>query len=306
MPAVPNVVVAGIVGGLFASLATGEAALHLTGNLRQQDSWEREALARLRSGQVAAALDAYAAHGRIHTGDDASAVRAELIDDYLRARDDASTPYGVAILAATRTDVALLNALVRAGLTRRGQLGSTALHITLDIATADDPLNVRTGDRVIVGRNDNQLGLFNGTRRVVTDIHLGSRSLTLHTEDDRTITLTAAWAASHDVRHAYAMTLHKAPRGSRSTTLLYGSETLTREAGYVRLSRGRRENHVYTISGEASGRSGECVFDALHPLGDESELTTALMRRVRTSRAHRLASRDQPRTPHLAESHGNP
>jgi ATP-dependent exoDNAse (exonuclease V) alpha subunit len=108
-------------------------------------------------------------------------VRAELIDDYLRARDDASTPYGVAILAATRADVALLNALVRAALTRRGQLGSTALHATLGTATADDPLNVRTGDLVIVGRNDNQLGLFNGTRGVVTDIHLDSRSLTMPT-----------------------------------------------------------------------------------------------------------------------------
>lgn len=283
-------------GGLFAGLVAGGTALHLAGNRRQQDSWERDALADLRSGHVEAALDSYAAHGRIHAGGDASAVRAELIDDYLRARDDASSPYGVTILAATRTDVALLNALVRAALTRRGQLGSTALNIHLDIAAAGDPLDVRTGDLVIVGRNDNQLRLFNGTRGVVTDIHPGSRSLTLHTEDDRTVTLSAAWAASHDLRHAFAMTLHKAQGLTVDHALLYGSQALTREAGYVGLSRGRRENHVYTISGEASGRTGEYVFDAVHPVGDEAELTAALVRRLRTSRAHRLASRNQPQT----------
>jgi hypothetical protein len=92
------------------------------------------------------------------------------------------------------------------------------------------------------------------------------------------------------------MTLHKAQGLTVDHALLYGSETLTREAGYVGLSRGRRENHIYTISGEASGRSGECVFDAPHPLDDESEVTAALIRRLRTSRAHRLAGRDQPQT----------
>jgi hypothetical protein len=31
----------------------------------------------------------------------------------------------------------------------------------------DDSLEIRTGDLVIIGRNDNRLGLYNGTRAVV-------------------------------------------------------------------------------------------------------------------------------------------
>jgi ATP-dependent exoDNAse (exonuclease V) alpha subunit len=74
----------------------------------------------------------------------------------------------------------------------------------------DDPTDLRTGDLVIVGRNDNRLGLYNGTRAEVTAVNIEAEALTLHTDDDREVRLSAAWAACHDLSHAYAMTLHKA------------------------------------------------------------------------------------------------
>ena len=69
---------------------------------------------------------------------------------------------------------------------------------------------MRTGDLVIIGHNDNGLALYNGTRAFVTAINSKTGSLTLHTDDDRDITVTGTWAARHDLSHAYAMTLHKA------------------------------------------------------------------------------------------------
>lgn len=90
------------------------------------------------------------------------------------------------------------------------------------------------------------------------------------------------------------MTIHKAQGLTVDHALLYGAETLTREAGYVGLSRGRRENHIYTTTDQMSARTDECDFTPADPLAGEEQLTAALARRLHTSRVHRLASHDEP------------
>jgi putative heme iron utilization protein len=285
-------------GGLFTELARDPRTLHLTDNRRQQERWERDALARLRAGNIDPAIAAYAAHGRIHHSHDPEALRAELVSDYLHARAQAQNSYGVAILAASRADVAHLNALVRAALIARGELGATALQLHADdtghLVADDDSLEMRTCDLVIIGRNDNRLGIYNGTRAVVTAINVETHTMRLHTDDDRDVTVTATWAARHDLSHAYAMTLHKAQGLTVDHALLYGTDALTREAGYVGLSRGRRENHIYATAREMSGRNGECDFDQPDPLTDEQQPIAALARRLHASRTHQLASHQQP------------
>jgi hypothetical protein len=85
------------------------------------------------------------------------------------------------------------------------------------------------------------------------------------------------------------MTLHKAQGLTVDHALLYGSHALTREAGYVGLSRGRRENHVYATTTEMSGRNGECDFANNRP-ADEQQPLADLTRRLHDSRTHELAS----------------
>jgi ATP-dependent exoDNAse (exonuclease V) alpha subunit len=195
-------------GGLFTQLAHDPNTLHLTDNRRQCEPWERDALARLRAGNI----DAYTAHGRIHHNHDPETLRAELVSDYLNARAETENQYSVAILAGRRADAAHLNALVRAALITQGHLGAVPLHLraddTADLVAGNVFLKMRAGDLVIIGRNDNRMGLYNGTRAVVTGINSEAASLTLHTDDDRDVTVT--WAVRHDLSHAYAMTLHKA------------------------------------------------------------------------------------------------
>jgi hypothetical protein len=280
-------------GGMFTQLAQNSRTLRLTDNRRQQDGWERDALARLRAGDIDQAITAYNAHGRIHHADDPEELRAELVNDYLLTRTNTENPYDIAVLAVRRSDVAHLNALVRAALITQGKLGATPLHLpangTADLTAGNDSLEMRTGDLVIVGRNDNRLGLYNGTRAIVTAINNEAGSLTLHTDDDRDVTLNATWAARHDLTHAYAMTLHKAQGLTVDHALLYGSQALTREAGYVGLSRGRRENHIYATTPELSGRNGECDFASNRP-ADERQPINDLTQRLRNSRTHELAS----------------
>jgi ATP-dependent exoDNAse (exonuclease V) alpha subunit len=253
----------------------------------------------LRAGNIDAAIDAYTAHGRIHLATDPEALRAELVSAYLHASAEADNDSGVAILAVSRADVGHLNALVRAALIAHGELGATPPHMrgydTGNLVAGNDSLEMRTGDLVIIGRNDNRLRLYNGTRVVVTTVDTKADSLTLPTDDDRDLTVPANWVARHDVPHAHAMTLHKAQGLIVDHALLYGSAALTREAGYVELSRGRRENHIYlSATTRMSARAGQCEFDQPDPLTDEQQPIAALARRLHASRSHQLASHQQP------------
>ena len=66
-------------GGVFAALARGPDAVHLTENRRNRDPIERQALAELRDGDISKAFETLVAHGRVHvhaTKDDA---RAEIV-----------------------------------------------------------------------------------------------------------------------------------------------------------------------------------------------------------------------------------
>lgn len=235
-------------GGLFAAVARHPDTITLTDNRRQAEVWERRALADLRAGDPDAAVAAYAGHGRVHAAPgDELAVR--VVDDYLRhvGRSDSvargegdGSANGVVMLAVRRADVTDLNDATRARLLESGRLGLDAV----TIGQGDRRREYRTGDRVLVTVNDYRLGLLNGTRGVVEAVDVPHATMTLATDEHQLITVPVEWAARH-LDHGYAMTCHKAQGATVEVALLYGAGVLTREAGYVALSRGRAANHLY-------------------------------------------------------------
>ncbi|HEX4812219.1 MAG TPA: MobF family relaxase [Nonomuraea sp.] len=232
-------------GGLFPALARHRDTITLTDNRRQTQGWERRALSDLRAGDPDAAVAAYATHGRVHTGP-ADQLPERIVGDYLRLLGDGEQPDGdadagrVVMLAVRRADVTDLNDATRARLLADGRLGPDAV----TAGQGDAQREYRAGDRVLVTRNDHRLGLLNGTRATVTAVNPKRRTLTLAAEDNQQVTVPADWAARH-LDHGYAMTCHKAQGATVETALLYGAGALTREAGYVALSRGRVANHLY-------------------------------------------------------------
>ena len=102
----------------------------------------------------------------------------------------------------------------------------------------------RAGDLVLVRANDHRRGLLNGSRAQVVAVDPAGATLSLRTDDDRHLTVPAGWAVGH-LDHGYAMTCHKAQGLTVDVALLYGAGGMTREAGYVGLSRGRVANHLY-------------------------------------------------------------
>jgi ATP-dependent exoDNAse (exonuclease V) alpha subunit len=242
-------------GGLFAGLAQRLPAVTLSGNLRQRETWERQALEVLRDGDALTAVDLYDAAGRLHLLDDASAARAEIVADYVTAR---SVGASVVMLSSRRVDARVLNALARNSLHARGELGDRRLVIN----RSGGVLEWRVGDEAVVTANHYPLGLINGSRGRVTRVDAAGITITV---DGRALLVPKAQLEADAVDYGYAMTCHKAQGITVDVALVYASSALTREAGYVGMSRGRLSNHLY---GTLEALLPEVDAGLDHPLDD--------------------------------------
>ncbi len=256
-------------GGLIRGLETRLPTLRLSENRRQYDAWERAALKDLRQGDTDTALAAYRDHGRIVTHDTAIAAREHLVADW-----HAATLRGehVLMLAIRNADVDDLNARARHHLTSDGLLSGPALLI--------DHRPYQTGDRVMTLRNNRRLHVRNGSVGTIEHVDPADRTMRVRT-DDTLVTLPSSYLAEGHVRHAYAMTIHKAQGQTADRALVLGSDLLFQEAGYVALSRGRTHNRLYLVEPQPR----EHAHAPEHTRRPLDALTHALS----TSRAQRLA-----------------
>ncbi|HEU5243379.1 MAG TPA: MobF family relaxase [Gaiellaceae bacterium] len=144
-------------GGLYQALCDRLDVIELSGNRRQRDPLEREALTRLRHGDPEPYL-AHAAHRRRLAVDDNPALAKErlLADWWQEAR---RSPTRNVMLAHHRSDVDDLNQAAHALMLRNRRLGGDA--VTLG------EREYRVGEQVLCRRNDGRLGLRNGMRGTV-------------------------------------------------------------------------------------------------------------------------------------------
>lgn len=269
-------------GGLFAAFTRALPCSTLTGNLRQREPWERAALDLLRDGDVMTALNAYDAAGRLHLLDDAPAARMGIVGDYLDARGSGGD---VVMLATRRADVRVLNALARRTLLDAGELGD-AVSVP---SRRGGRSEWRVGDAVVVTANHYPLGLINGSRGHLTKV--AEHGVTVATDTGQ-IEVPRPQLEAGVLEYGYALTCHRAQGITVDTALLYASRTLTRESGYVGLSRGRAANHLY---GTLEALLPEVDAELDHPPDDligaieRTDLTrAAIVARLEVKGAQRL------------------
>ena len=132
-------------------------------------------------------------------------------------------------------------------------------------------------------RNDYHRGLRNGTVGTVTSVSLEHRHMTLETNEGRRV-LPAEYLDAGQIRHGYAVTVHKAQGSTCDHALVLGSDELYREMGYVGLSRGRVSNRMYFVDGTEQGAHRE----AHEP--EKSDVVSAVREALATSHAKELAT----------------
>jgi conjugative relaxase-like TrwC/TraI family protein len=265
-------------GGAFRGLLSRVPVIELQENRRQLAGWERDALQALRDGDVRAAVDRYAKADRIVVGERPDELRRALVSDWWAAGD----PAGAVMIAQRRVDVADLNGRAHALMRAAGGLGEEELVV--------GGIAFSVGDHVLVRRNDRRLGVVNGDRGVVTrvepetggiELDLGGRRAALPREYLEQPTRHGG----RSLMHGYAMTVHLAQGMTCRQTFVLVGDQLTREAGYVALSRGRESNRLYLLDGPASDRDEYAREGAAGP-----DPLRALVDTLRRSRAQTLAT----------------
>ncbi|MGQ0629414.1 MAG: ATP-dependent DNA helicase [Sporichthyaceae bacterium] len=236
-------------GGAFALLATEGHAVELDQTHRFTEAWEAGATRALRVGEPAA-LDAYAAHGRLHDGPNEVMVEAA----YRAWATDTRAGLRSLLLAHDRDTVSALNRRARADRIRAGQVEPTS-EVRLQ-----DGSEAGRGDVITTRRNNRRLVhpdggyVRNGDRWQITATHPdGSLDAVPAARADDTagsaaaIRLPAEYVRDH-VELGYAVTIHRAQGQTVDTAHLIAAPGLTREALYVGMTRGRHANHAYSAT----------------------------------------------------------
>ncbi|WP_283569611.1 MobF family relaxase [Rhodococcus qingshengii] len=234
-------------GGALGLLARDTRAPELEEVVRFSDDDEREISLALRKGEHSV-IEWYEERDRLIGGS-----RDELLDRILRDHlaDTAAGSTSV-MLAPTTADVQSLNQAAQAIHLVNGTLtdgARTAL-------TAGDHAYV--GDTIVTRRNQNNITAVGGTRagqRVENGDLWTVQAITehgiiaVHKRHGGTVTLPN-WYLTQHTELGYAHTIHRAQGMTVDVARSLLGASVTREAGYVALTRGRHGNYAYLVTDE--------------------------------------------------------
>jgi hypothetical protein len=229
-------------GGLYAAIVERKGAIELTGNHRQRDQLERNALALLRAGRAVDYLGHAAQQGRLNVADTRAETKARLLADWWQAA--CADPVGSVMIAYRRADVVELNSVARALLDDQRRLGSRRLRL-------ESGLELAVGDRILCTRNDRRLSVANGSRGTIVDIDRKEREVVVDLDDNRRVVLPSRYLEAGHVGHAYALTGHKTQGLTvERAFVLADDRRALKEWGYVSLSRAREQTRLYTLESQ--------------------------------------------------------
>jgi len=233
-------------GGMFRLLAREVPAAELHEVRRFEAAWERPASVRLRDGDLAAAA-AYDRHGRIRGADEQTAydrATALWLADHLRGKD-------VLLLAGSNAEAAELSRRVQARLTQMGTVGPLRAALadgnhagTGDLVRARLNTEIDAGGRTLTNRDALRITAFRGP---YTEVR--------RQRPDGTWTGPFRVPRSYLARHAelgYAGNVHVAQGRTVDTAHLLVTGTLSRQALYVGMTRGRQANTAHVVTGKTA------------------------------------------------------
>jgi hypothetical protein len=233
-------------GGMFRLLAQEVPGAELYEVRRFDAAWERQASVRLRDGELSA-VAAYDRHGRIRGADHQTACdrAASLwLADHLRGKE-------VLLLAGSNAEAAELSRRVQAKLTQLGTIGppqaplSDGNHAGAgDLVRARLNTEIDAGGRTLTNRDTLQVSSFRGPDAVVR-----------RQRQDGPWTEPFQVPRSYLARHAelaYAGNVHVAQGRTVDTAHLLVTQTLSRQALYVGMTRGRQSNTAHVVTGNTA------------------------------------------------------
>ena len=233
-------------GGMFRLLAREVPAAELHEVRRFDAQWERDASVLLREGDMAA-VAVYDRHGRVRGADEEAAYERAAsmwLADHVRGRN-------VLLLAGSNAEAAELARRVQAKLAQMGSVGPPQAALadgnhagTGDLIRARLNTEIDAGGRKLTNRDTLKITVVRGPDAEV-----------LRQRQDGTWTEPFQVPRSYLARNAelaYAGNAHVAQGRTVDTAHLLVTETLSRQALYVGMTRGRQSNTAHVITGKTA------------------------------------------------------
>ncbi|HDH26206.1 MAG TPA: hypothetical protein ENH00_08450, partial [Actinobacteria bacterium] len=262
-------------GGLFAALVARLPAVELTENVRQDQDWERTALAELRHGSVSRAVAMYNRRGKINLAATDDDTIDQAVDAWYRDVEEIGDPAQVLLIAHRNATVHELNRRARALIAEAGLLAGPALNA--------HGREYQTGDRVVCLKNRSRLGVLNGDLATVTGVDTDRRTITIRLDREGRMVRVPHWYLDDGhLDWGYALTGHKAQGATARRAHTVAGDGVDREWIYVTMSRGREANTIYLTDPDMS--QDECEHLA-HQQPDRLAALIAALARTATEPA---------------------
>jgi len=270
-------------GGAMAALIDRhpEIVTTLGDNIRQHDPAERAAVADLRAGRVADALDHYRTRDRIHVAPVLEDTVADMVGAWNR---DRNAGLDTVMLAWRRDHVQLLNREARRLAVEDGRVTGPEIGV--------DGQRFAAGDPIILTAPLPAHGLHTSERLTVTAVDPDSRSVTAIPDGQRggvvPLTLTGTDLETGKVRHAYATTVHRA-QGQTVDTCHYLAAGGGHSLAYVALTRARHQTHIHAVADNPA----QAIDDLHHHWTRQDTQTWAIDTQPTPGTTHPLAASEK-------------
>lgn len=232
-------------GGAFRLLSERLGPAWLKNIIRQKNEADRQIVRQFAAGNAGEALAAMRERGLLVLSGTRAQAMQQMFRDWAQARDP-SRPGEALMVAATRAEVAQLNAMARQGLKAESHLAGG-----LQVPTADGMKEFAPGDRIIFRQNNAEMGVSNGEFGTVQNIKFdrtGQVEITALHDNGQQIKFTVGEGKGqyNSFAHGYAMTVHKSQGETVDRVFVLPSESMSsQEWSYVSMSRNRFEARMY-------------------------------------------------------------
>jgi Ti-type conjugative transfer relaxase TraA len=226
-------------GGAFRALGQRLGYAELREIHRQREAWQRQAVHELAGGGADLVLRQYYARGLLAMSETKQDAIERVFSDWEAVRAQAPDSSQI-ILAGTRAEVQALNNSIRRRLKEQGELEQN-----VRVSTERGAREFAVGDRVIMLRNNSELGVRNGNLGRVTHVEISANGprLGVLLDDGKAVSIDPKTYDSFD--HGYAMTVHKAQGVTVDHAYVVAGRMHDRELSYVSMSRARERTMLY-------------------------------------------------------------
>lgn len=236
-------------GGAFRVLSERLGAARMENIVRQKNAdtviEDRQVVKQFADGKADEALQSMRERGLLKTTETRAQAMQEMVRDWAQARDP-SKPGESLMLAATRAEVAQLNAMARSGLKADGRLAGG-----LQAPTANGMKEFTVGERIIFLKNSSALGVKNGELGTIQSLKFdkaGRVEITARHDNGQPVKFSVGEEKGqfNSFDHGYAMTVHKSQGVTVDRVFALPSESMSSsEWTYVAMSRHRLEARLY-------------------------------------------------------------